>query len=68
MIEDGIFNAASRTALGEEFYKCIINAVDGEKTDSINTIVRVLGVKDSYLSQNELYEELVEIIGYKKLL
>lgn len=67
VIEDGIFNATSRTALGEEYYKCIIDAVDGAKEDSVNTVVKLLGGKDDYSSQDELYAELVEIIGYKKL-
>ena len=67
VIEDGIFDASSRTSLGEEYYKCIVDAVDDAKTDSVNIVVKLIGGKDDYSSQDELYEELVEIIGFKKM-
>ena len=67
VIEESIFNATSRSVLGEEYYKCIISAVGGAKTVSVNTVVKLLGGKDNYSSQDEFYTELVDIIGYKKI-
>ena len=67
LIEDTIFSVNSKAALGEAYYGYIISSINGSDRDSINKVVSVLGLKDSYQTQEEFYKELVEIIGYKKM-
>ena len=75
MIQDGIrnlcdpdiFNKSSFVELGEFYYETLINTVDGATVDLINTVVSVLKKNSNHEEQNEYYENLCHILGFKLL-
>lgn len=62
-----IFSKASFVELGEFFYMTLIDTVEGATVDLINTVVSVLNKNYHHEEQNEYYENLCQILGFKLL-
>lgn len=62
-----IFSKSSFVELGEFFYMTLINTVEGATVDLINTVVSVLDKNSLHEEQNEYYENLCLILGFKLL-
>jgi len=62
-----IFSKASFVELGEFFYMTLIDTVEGATVDLINKVVSVLNKNYHHEEQNEYYENLCQILGFKLL-
>lgn len=67
LCDPDIFSKSSFVELGEFFYVTLIKTVEGATVDLINTVVSVLNKNSLHEEQDEYYENLCQILGFKLL-
>ena len=66
-IEPEIFAKSTFESLGEFYYNCIFQNINGATAELINAVVRTIRKNRDYKSQDVYYRELVDVLGYKAL-